>query len=100
MRTSAGRYNGVNSFVAFKANDSSDELRQAANLRTGEYSIGLSSTERLLLERIPFLAGLLTAPLSLFHETSAVGMRVLRALGLSEKRQMATDLLVQLEFYS
>ena len=74
--------------VAFFANDSSDELRQAAHLRTGEYSVVSSSTERLLLERLSLLVGLVAAALSPFSRTSAV---VIRVLGLSEKRQMATD---------
>ena len=74
--------------VAFFANDSSDELRQAAHLRTGEYSVVSSSTESLLLERLSLLVGLVAAALSPFSRTSAV---VIRALGLSEKRQMATD---------
>ena len=83
--------------VAFFANDSSDELRQAAHLRTGEYSVVSSSTKRLLLERSTLRVGLVAAAFALFSWTSAV---VIRVLGLSEKRQMATNPLIQLEFCS
>jgi hypothetical protein len=71
-------------------------LPKASDLITADYSVVPSSTEGFFMEGIPFHVGLVAA-FTLFPRTGAVEIF---ALGLSQKRQMATNPLVALAFHS